>query len=93
MSRLIDTLTIVNERGLHARAASSFVNVASRYSSVITVQKDAHSVDGKSILGVVSLLGVRGTRIVVTVEGDDAHEALGALRQLVAYGFKDEAPR
>lgn len=93
MSKRTDIFTIVNERGLHARAASSFVNVASRFACAITVRKDGRSVDGKSILGIVSLLGVRGSQIVVTTVGDDAQEALDALKQLVAFGFEEELPR
>lgn len=83
---------IINERGLHARAASSFVNVANRFTCRVEVQKDGRSVDGKSILGIVSLLGLRGTEIVVNTEGDDADEALEALRDLTARGFQDEVP-
>ncbi len=84
---------IINERGLHARAASSFVNVASRYTCQVEVQKDGRSVDGRSILGIVSLLGLRGSEIVVTTEGSDADEALVALRELTNRGFKEEGPR
>ncbi len=87
------TFRIVNERGLHARAASAFVNVASRYASIVTVQKDGRTVDGKSILGIVSLLGVRGSEIEVSAEGDDAEEAVETLRVLVAHGFDEGAVR
>lgn len=87
------TFLIVNERGLHARAASAFVNVSSRFSSVITVEKDGRSVDGKSILGIVSLLGVRGSEIDVTAEGDDAEAAIEQLRRLVALGFDEGSLR
>lgn len=85
-------LTIVNERGLHARAASSFVAVASRFASAIEVEKGGRKVDGRSILGVLSLVGTRGSQIVVTADGDDAAEALAALGALAAAGFKDDEP-
>lgn len=89
-SKAIGTFVIVNERGLHARAASLFVNVAGRFGCQIEVEKDGRRVDGKSILGIVSLVGVRGSQINVTAVGDDAQEALEALRQLVAQGFTEE---
>ncbi len=93
MSRQSGTFVIVNERGLHARAASVFVNMASSFESRIEVEKDGRRVDGKSILGIVSLVGVRGSEIVVTAEGDDAAEAMEALRELVALGFDDGESR
>lgn len=89
MNTLSGTFVIVNERGLHARAASAFVNVASRFHCVVEVEKDGRRVDGKSILGIVSLVGLRGSKIAVTTEGEDAAEALEALRELVALGFEE----
>lgn len=91
MSSARGVFRIVNERGLHARAASAFVNVAARYTSVITVQKDGRVVDGTSILGIVSLLGIRGSEIEVTAEGGDADEAIRTLGVLVAAGFDEGA--
>lgn len=80
---------IVNERGLHARAASAFVTVSGRFASTIVVEKDGRSADGKSILGIVSLLGVRGSVIDVIAEGTDAKQAIDALGRLVASGFDE----
>lgn len=91
MGRASGTLVIVNERGLHARAASVFVSVASRFKCAIQVEKDGRAVDGKSILGIVSLVGVRGSEIKVTAEGEDADQAIEALRLLVTHGFDDRS--
>ena len=93
MAKASGTFVIINERGLHARAASVFVNVASRFDCVIEVEKDGRKVDGKSILGIVSLVGVRGSSINVTAVGDDAAEAMEALRKLVALGFDEESTK
>ena len=82
---------IVNERGLHARTASAFVTVSGRFASNIVVEKDGRSADGKSILGILGLLGVRGSIIEVTAEGIDADAAIEALGQLVASGFDEGA--
>ena len=80
-------LPIVNKLGLHARAASKFVTVASRYESRITVVKDGREVSGKSIMGVMMLAAARGSHITVTAEGTDAEEALDGLADLVADRF------
>jgi len=80
-------LTIVNELGLHARAAAAFVKIANRYRANITVVKDGMQVNGKSIMGVLMLAAAKGTIIAVEAEGDDAGEALQALTALVAAKF------
>tara|TARA_B100000929_G_scaffold36595_1_gene26200 strand:+ start:73 stop:342 length:270 start_codon:yes stop_codon:yes gene_type:complete len=80
-------LPIVNKLGLHARAASKFVTVASRYESRITVVKDGREVSGKSIMGVMMLAAARGSHIAVTAEGPDAEEALDGIADLVADRF------
>ncbi len=80
-------LEIINELGLHARAAAAFVKVANRYRADIMVFKDAMSVNGKSIMGVLMLAAARGTRIVVEATGDDAVDAVEALTELVNSKF------
>lgn len=80
-------LPIVNKLGLHARAASKFVTVASQYDARVTVVKDGREVSGKSIMGVMMLAAARGSSIEVTAEGDDAEAALDALEALVADRF------
>ena len=78
---------IVNKLGLHARAASKFVTVASQYEADIKVSKDGREVSGKSIMGVMMLAAARGSRIEVSAEGDDAEAALDALEELVRDRF------
>ena len=80
-------LAIINKLGLHARAASKFVTVASQYDADIRVSKDGREVSGKSIMGVMMLAAARGSRIDVTAEGDDAEAALDALDELVRDRF------
>lgn len=80
-------LEIINELGLHARAAAAFVKVANRYRADINVSKDGLSVNGKSIMGVLMLAAARGTLIIVEAEGDDAGDALNALTELVKDRF------
>lgn len=78
---------IVNKLGLHARAASKFVTVASEYEADIKVSKDGREVSGKSIMGVMMLAAARGSRIEVSAEGEDAEAALDALEELVRDRF------
>lgn len=86
-SGLTKGFRIVNTLGLHARAAANFVRVASRFSSDVKIRKDSYQVDGKSILGVLSLAAVRGSEIYITVDGDDSREALEELGKLIESGF------
>ncbi|GAB3679891.1 HPr family phosphocarrier protein [Salinisphaera aquimarina] len=78
---------IVNKLGLHARAASKFVTVASQHEADIKVSKDGREVSGKSIMGVMMLAAARGSRIDVSAEGEDAEAALNALEELVRDRF------
>jgi phosphocarrier protein HPr len=84
-------VTIVNQLGLHARAAAKFVHVAARYGSQIRVQRDGRIMDGKSIMGILLLAASRGTRITVTAEGPDEAAAVAALVALVDSGFGEGA--
>ncbi len=80
-------MTLVNELGLHARAAARFVQVASLYRSRITLSKDGRAVDGKSILGILMLAGAPGDRLVLSAEGEDETQAVEALEALVVSRF------
>ncbi|AEI14652.1 Phosphotransferase system, phosphocarrier protein HPr [Flexistipes sinusarabici DSM 4947] len=80
-------IEIVNELGMHARAAANFVKVANKYSSEVTVEKDGVSANGKSIMGVMMLAASKGSKIKVTTEGEDAKESLEALEKLIKDKF------
>lgn len=84
------TLTICNERGLHARAASKFVKLAAEFDADITVSKDGQSVSGRSIMGLMMLAAGIGTSIDVACEGADADRALTAITELVEDRFGEE---
>ena len=72
-------ITIKNKLGMHARAAVRFVNVANRFRSSVKIEKDGNEIDGKSILGILTLAAVQGTEIVIKVSGKDEDKALSAL--------------
>jgi len=81
------TFLIVNTLGLHARAAAQLVQTANRYRSEIHVEKDGMEVNGKSIMGVLTLAAAKGSQITVSVEGDDADAAMLALAAVIEKGF------
>lgn len=82
-------VTIVNERGLHARAAARFVRLAEGFDAEVTVSRDEVTVPGTSILGLMMLAAARGTRLRLEARGRDAEAALGALADLVERGFDE----
>uniref|UniRef100_A0A831U581 HPr family phosphocarrier protein n=1 Tax=Geobacter metallireducens TaxID=28232 RepID=A0A831U581_GEOME len=82
--------TIINKLGLHARASALFVKTASRFRSEIKIEREGITVNGKSIMGIMMLAAAKGTRIKVTVEGEDEAEAMAALGELIANGFGEE---
>ncbi len=77
------TLLIQNELGLHARAATKFVQQASKFPCDVTITKDGQEVNGKSIMGVLMLVASKGTSVTVRARGDRAPEALAALVALI----------
>jgi phosphocarrier protein len=81
------TLTIVNRRGLHARASAKFVKCADGFDAVVTVTKDGQDVEGTSIMGLMTLAAAPGTTIEISARGREAEAALDALAALVADGF------
>ena len=76
---------IRSRMGLHARPAAIFVQVAKRFKSSVQVRKGRRVVDGKSIMGLLTLAAERGAAIDLTINGPDAREALHALEQLVSH--------
>jgi phosphocarrier protein len=90
LSSVERAVTIVNSRGLHARASAKFVNLASQIDARIEVEKDGNRVVGTSIMGLMMLGAAKGDSIVIHVDGDEAEEALKQLVQLVECGFDEE---
>ncbi len=80
---------IVNEKGLHARAASCFAKVASRFESHIIVSYNDYSANALSIMGLMMLTAAKGAQITISAEGTDEEDALEALKTLVSCGFHE----
>jgi phosphocarrier protein HPr len=90
MSRVERSFTIVNQLGLHARAAAQLVQTANRYRAEIHVEKDGMQVNGKSIMGVLTLAAAKGAQITVSCDGEDAETALAALAKVIEGGFGEK---
>ena len=84
---LVRSFVIKNSLGLHARAAAVLVALTSRFSSSIMIRKDSFEIDGKSILGVLSLAAICGTEVAVTIEGEDSELAMEEVSRLIESGF------
>lgn len=84
MPQIVKEVIIRNKQGLHARPAALFVQIASKYNSNLTVQKDHEKVNGKSILGILTLGVQPGASITLEIDGDDAIEMLEELEVLLA---------
>lgn len=83
-------IEIINKLGLHARAASKLVNLASQFSSSIFLENKGNKVNAKSIMGVMMLAASQGTELILEVDGEDEQSCSEALIQLINNRF-DEA--
>jgi phosphocarrier protein len=92
MTRISRTVTIVNKKGLHARASAKFVTFVSRLPEGIKVEveKDGQSVTGTSIMGLMMLGAAKGSEITINVEGEQAELAIEKLVGLVVDGFGED---
>jgi phosphocarrier protein len=84
-------VTVVNQLGMHARAAAKFVHLATRYESRVRVARDRREMDGKSIMGILLLAAARGSTITISADGTDEDAAVAALVALVRSGFGEDA--
>jgi phosphocarrier protein HPr len=92
MTRNSKNVTIVNDRGLHARASAKFVTFVSRLPQelLIEVEKDGQTVTGSSIMGLMMLGASKGTEITIHVTGNESDRALEKLIGLVTDGFGED---
>jgi phosphocarrier protein HPr len=78
---------IKNKTGLHARPAALLVKTTGKFKSNIFISKDGFEVNGKSIMGVMTLAAEPGSVIEVTIDGEDENEAMQALKDLIVNDF------
>ena len=87
---LTRTVSVINKRGLHARAAAKFVTTAERYGASVEVEHDGQRVSARSIMGLMMLGAAKGSTLTLQADGWDAKEALDALVALVEAGFNEQ---
>jgi phosphocarrier protein HPr len=87
MDKLTKKLSIKNKLGLHARAAALLVQTVSRFEAEVTISKDGQNVDGRSIMGVLTLAATQGSEIAVEAKGKQAEEAISAVEKLIEKKF------
>ena len=90
MTALTRTLTIVNRKGLHARASARFVETVESHEASAAVTREGQTVSGDSIMGLMMLAASQGTTIDVACEGTEAEALISALDRLVADRFGEE---
>ena len=86
----IRTFTLKNKLGMHARAAASFVKIAQQYKADIYIDRNGQTVNGKSILGILTLACPKGGALTIKADGVDALEAIAALKNLIENKFGED---
>ena len=82
-----DEIVVVNSLGIHARPAANLVQRMLAFESEVLIANDGAAVNAKSIMGLLTLAATRGARLKVTCKGEDAEEAMAALKEIFASGF------
>ncbi len=83
-------INIKNKLGLHARAAVKLVNLANRFESSVKIEKDGNIIDGKSVLGTLTLAAIKGSSIILRITGKDEEIALESLEALINDKFYED---
>jgi phosphocarrier protein len=83
-------VTVTNELGLHLRAAAKLVGLTARTRSSVRIAANGTVVDGKSLLGITSLMASTGTVLTVSASGEDEQTIVDAVVRLVESGFTDQ---
>jgi phosphocarrier protein len=87
MSTASGRFVIINALGLHARAATKLVQLASRFPCEVEVAREDQAANGKSVMGVLLLCGSKGTTLEVRASGERAQECVDAIGELIASRF------
>ena len=88
--KLNEKMTIVNKLGLHLRAAAELVKVANKFKCNITIHHGIQNVNAKSLMGLMTLAAANGTEIEFAADGEDAKDAMAALRKLLDNKFGEK---
>jgi phosphocarrier protein len=83
------TVTILNKAGLHTRPAATIVKLAAKYKSEFYIYRDGMSINGKSIIGVMTLAAEIGSDLNLTFDGPDEQEACDEIVAYFGRGFDE----
>jgi phosphocarrier protein HPr len=86
----IKTFKLKNKLGMHARPAAAFVKIAQQYNADIYIDRNGQTVNGKSILGILTMACPMGGALTIKAEGDDAKDAMAALENLIENKFGED---
>lgn len=84
------TVVVPNTLGLHVRPSTAFAQTAAGFQSSVEVEKDGQVVDGKSVMALLTLAAIRGTRLTIRAHGPDAEQAVATLAAMIESGFSEE---
>jgi phosphocarrier protein len=84
------TVTICNKAGMHTRPAAALVKTAAKFKAELTIKKDAFEINGKSIIGVMTLAAEKGSSLILKFDGPDEESAAAAVVELIERGFDEE---
>ena len=87
---IVEHVQVRNKAGLHTRPASMIVREAARFASDFFISKDGYEINGKSIIGVMTLAAEQGAVLTLTFEGEDEVEASKAIKKIFEEGFGEE---
>ena len=85
-----DTVTICNQRGLHARAAAKFVKLVAKYDAEVEVERNDMVVSGQSIMGLMMLAASQGCNVTLRARGNEAEKVVAALADLIGRKFDED---
>ena len=88
--KMTEKMPIINKLGLHLRAAAELVKAANKFKSQIFIHHGVQNVNAKSLMGLMTLAAAKGTELEFSAEGDDAKEALAAIKALLANKFGEK---
>jgi phosphocarrier protein len=80
---------IINNAGLHTRPAATIVKIAAQYKSEFFIHKDGMHINGKSIIGVMTLAAEMGSTLLLSFDGEDEVEACAAILDYFQRGFDE----
>lgn len=88
--KVVEKVMVENKLGLHLRAAAELVKVANKFKSHITVSQNIQHANAKSLMGLLTLAAAKGTELEFAAEGEDAKEAVAALKELLGRKFGEK---